>query len=108
MEGRDMATADPNGTLAKQVEDILAAAREAMRPLTLQIKRIGAAFAHLSRTAAQWDADLLLERRRTFGGNGRDAEKYPDEWQSIQCSSWLPNCPSDEYDLRCNGTRHGR
>lgn len=48
-------------------------------------------------------------RRARWGGNGTDARRWPDQWQSAVCSAWLhESCPSASRDLGCTCRCHRR
>lgn len=53
----------------------------------------------------------LAELRNAFGGNGTDAIRWPDEYQTTVCSAWLCHsvpdiCPSDDHGLGCTCRCH--
>lgn len=91
--------------LRERIEEIFSGIKPAFAALGEAANEAAARIGGFTRTT---EAKLLYYRRCEFGGNAYDAHKWPDQWQSVQCAAWLPDCPSDEHDLRCTGARHSR
>lgn len=99
---------------SEELAKIIASATRAAGAATAAFERFGAAVASFGMAATRIQqalglsvADQLAARRRIHGGNGSDAVRFPDQWQSTACTAWLhESCPSDEHDLHCTCTHH--
>jgi hypothetical protein len=79
--------------------------------IVLDLRPFAAAMARAARSiitafdnfaAAFTPAGRLRVARHQHGGNGTDARRWPDLWQSAPCSAWLhESCPSDAHALGC-------
>lgn len=80
------------------------------RPFVSAINMVGKAIrnAYEGFAAAFTPAGRLRVARHQHGGNGTDARRWPEMWQSASCSAWLhESCPSDAHALDCTCGCHG-
>ena len=78
-----------------------------LRPFIAAFKKVGDAVAKLAE--AFTPEGRLRRDRHAHGGNGTDARRWPEMWQSASCSAWLhESCPSEAHCLGCTCGCHGR
>ena len=80
---------------------------QAMRHMTEQLAKATEALQGLAAVLhqARFQQDELEHLRARYGGEARDARRWPDQWRSTVCAGLLCHvleCSSDRYGLECS------